>query len=204
MSYAALAITIVLEEAVTHEAFSPHPTATNLACNKAMHDVAVHAEAGPKLNILIPQVVIVAIAVTFNKFLVTVVYVVHCFSRGLLIITYKISIGVMEVLTAQEVLDGSEVRTTIAEQLYTSTELSSGLDVPIVSARQVGHQVIIVASLYPIDSVSTNLVELSIGKVQFVEVDLTICFILPIVVSCPESCIVIVVVAISSPYIIVI
>ena len=80
-----------------------------------MQDVLVHSKARPQFEILIPKVIIIAEAVSFFDFLVAVIYVVHCLSRRLSIVTHQICVGIVEILTSQKVFHRLVVRTAIAE-----------------------------------------------------------------------------------------
>ena len=75
---------------------------------------------------------------------------------------------------------------------------------PIVGGGEVGHQMVVVTGLNPIDSIGTYFIELGIGEVELVEVNLAIMLVLPVFIACPEGIIVIVLAVLVSPYIIII
>ena len=59
----------------------------------------------------------------------------------------------MKVLCTQHVLHGGVMHALVGSQLQSCMELGSAVDIPVVCASKVGHQVIIVLGLYPIDGI---------------------------------------------------
>ncbi len=174
IALSALAITVSGAHAVVHVAVPPHLRAAHPGCDEVVADALVLGDARPQARALVPQVIVVAHAVALAYGPVGVVEVIlHARVCGR-VVTECICVHVVEVRSAQHVLHGGVVHALVGGELQSGPELGGAVDVPVKGASQVGHQVVVVLGLHPVHGVMPAGVELLVGVVELVPVDLAV------------------------------
>ena len=171
---AALAVGVVLADSVLHLAVAPHVGAAHLGGDEAVAAQFVACETGPHGGLLHEQVIVVAEAVAFLDLAVLVAQVVVDFVGTVGIGTFGVGIAVVEVLSAQQVVHRLVVHAFVRGQLQSDVQLVALVDVPLIGASQAEEEVVVVLALDVVDGIVAAGVQLLVGEVELVEVNLAV------------------------------
>ena len=199
----ALAIAVVGTQAVAHVALAPHLLASQLCGQEIVRDALVAAVHRKGIEALQQDVIVVAETVAHAHRCIGVVEVVlHAGVAGG-IGADGIGVHVVEVFAAQEVFHRLVVHALVGCQLQASGEAAFCRDVPVVGAAQIGSQMVVVFGLDVVFGVRLALVELAVGKIERVEINLACCLSrCPSVIAGPEGILVVVAAVGVAPHVV--
>ena len=171
--HTALAVTVFCKETVLHLAVAIHAGATHACGNVVVTYADSLGVCGIGIELLHHYVVVVGIAVALLHCTSGVLQVIVGPWVGFLIRAHKMTVNVVEVLAAEHVFQSLVVHTLGAAELDAGIEFAGLVYGPVEVASQRCGQMVVVAGLDPVDGIVAGLVQLLVGKVKFVKIDLT-------------------------------
>ena len=171
-AYTTLAVGVVCKQTVAHITVTPHSGTTDSSGYEAVTAAFVLAVLCVCVEFLYIDVVVIAEAVTYIDTLVGMVQVILHAWIGVWICTNGIGIDIVKILAPQQVVHCLIVIARVCIQLDTGTQLGGLVDIPVEVAGQAQGHLVIVTVLDIVDGVAFALVELCVGKVQVVKLDL--------------------------------
>ena len=161
-------------ESVEHMSVSPHLSGSHLDREIVVTDALVLDKRSPSLGILADDIIIIAHLVTLSHHAIGIVEVILYLTIVGGISALCIGVHIVEIRSTQEVFHGGIMITLVVGQLQSHLELGAIVDRPVEGRAQAVGQVVVVLGLYPIDCIMTGGIELLIGEIQFVEVNLAV------------------------------